>query len=341
MSAVTERKKRQKTLTAVMLAVLVAASALGGFGLYVLKEMSTVSEPLPYDSNLMTYQTSDLTSLVTADAFARDLCVGENDLALEGFELSGSACGALYAVSERKLLFARGMYDKIYPASITKLMTALLAYENGNMDDIVTISWEDLELESGSQVIGLKIGDQVRLGDLTTAMLVHSGNDAAQAIARHIGGSQQAFVSMMNERARELGATGTHFMNPSGLHDPEHYTTVYDIYLMLNEISKYESFINTSQIRVYELNYTGADGQPLSVTLDSTDRYVTGEVRPPKNVTVLGGKTGTTSMAGSCLALLTQNAYGELFVSIIVRAPDKASLYDDMNTCLSYIHSGT
>ena len=282
MSAVTERKKRQRTLTAVMLAVLVAASALGGFGLYALKEMSTVSEPLPYDSNLMTYQTSDLTSLVTADAFARDLCVGENDLALEGVELSGSACGALYAVSERKLLFARGMYDKIYPASITKLMTALLAYENGNMDDVVTISWEDLELESGSQVIGLKIGDQVRLGDLTAAMLVHSGNDAAQAIARHIGGSQQAFVSMMNDRARELGATGTHFMNPSGLHDPEHYTTVYDIYLMLNEISKYESFINTSQIRVYELNYTGADGQPLSVTLDSTDRYVTGEVRPPK-----------------------------------------------------------
>ena len=337
MSAATEKKKRIR-LTAVMLIVLAAAFALGGLGLYMLRGLSAVSEPMPYDSNRMTYQTADLTSLVTAEGFARDLCVGEKDKALEGFELSGSACGALYAVSEGKLLFARGMYDTIYPASITKLMTALLAFENGNMDDIVVINWEDLELESGSQVTGLQIGDQVRLGDLVTAMLVHSGNDAAQAIARHIGGSQQAFVKMMNERSKELGATGTHYVNASGLHDPSHYTTVYDIYLTLSEISKYEAFINTSQIRVYQLNYTGADGQPKSVTLDSTDRYVTGEVRPPKNVTILGGKTGTTAMAGSCLALLTQNAYGELFISIIVRSPDKASLYSDMNACLSYIH---
>ena len=144
---------------------------------------------------------------------------------------------------------------------------------------------------------------------------------------------------MMNKRARELGATNTHFVNPSGLHDPDHYTTVYDIYLILNEISHFEDFINTTQIRVYELTYTDAAGSPMSVTLDSTDRYITGEVQPPRNVTILGGKTGTTKAAGSCLALLTQNAYGELFISIIVRAADKTALYTDMNAFLEQIHS--
>ena len=339
MSATSETKKKRRFITAWLIMLLAGLLSVGLFSVYAYRHVSTVGTVLPYDSRSMTYHTADNTPLVTAEPFASGLCVGENDQSLEGLDLAGNALGALYDVSNRKLLFARGMHEKIYPASITKLMTALLAYENGNMDDMLTINWEDLELESGSQVIGLKIGDQVRLGDLVTAMLVHSGNDAAQAIARHIGGSQPAFVVMMNKRARQLGATGTHFMNPSGLHDEEHYTTVYDIYLMLNAIAKYESFINTSQIRVYQLNYTNAAGEAMNVTLDSTDRYVTGQVQPPKNVTILGGKTGTTSAAGNCLALLSQNAYGELFISIIVRAPDKDTLYSSMNAFLDHIHT--
>ncbi len=339
MSGTSDKKKKRTYLTIWLLMLLFGVLAVGIFGLFAYRRLSTVETVMPYDSRSMTYHTSDKTALVTADAFASDLCVGENDLSVDGLDLTGNAYGALFDVSNRRVVYAKGMHETIYPASITKLMTALLAYENGNMDDFVTISWEDLELESGSQVIGLKIGDQVKLKDLTTAMIVHSGNDAAQAIARHIAGSQPAFVVMMNKRARELGMTGTHFMNPSGLHDADHYTTVYDIYLMLNEISRYEDFINTSQIRVYELVYTNAAGERQSVTLDSTDRYVTGQVQPPKNVTILGGKTGTTSAAGNCLALLSQNAYGELFISIVVRAPDKDALYNDMNAFLTRIHS--
>ena len=339
MSAMSDSGKKRGFVTAVLIMLLIGALSVGGFGIYAYHFASTVDAAMPYDSRSMTYHTADTTSLVTADAFASGLCVGDNDLALNDLNLSGNENGALFDISNRRLLYAKGMHERIYPASITKLMTALLAYENGNMDDTITINWEDLELESGSQVVGLKIGDQVRLGDLITAMLVHSGNDAAQAIARHIGGTQPAFVVMMNKRARELGATNTHFVNPSGLHDPDHYTTVYDIYLILNEISHFEDFINTTQIRVYELTYTDAAGSPMSVTLDSTDRYITGEVQPPRNVTILGGKTGTTKAAGSCLALLTQNAYGELFISIIVRAADKTALYTDMNAFLEQIHS--
>ena len=114
-------------------------------------------------------------------------------------------------------------------------------------------------------------------------------------------------------------------------------TTVYDIYLMLQEAMTYPHFLEIAQLSSYNLTATRGD-QEVTFHLDSTDQYLTRQVTAPKNVTVLGGKTGTTSDAGSCLALLSQNAYGEPYISIVLHAANKTNLYTYMNQLLSAIN---
>ena len=174
---------------------------------------------------------------------------------------------------------------------------------------------------------------------LIHCLLVYSANDAASAIASHVGGSTEQFVEMMNSYAAQLGCTGTHFTNPHGLQDENHYTTPYDIYLMLKEALNYPEFTEITQMPSYTVNYTHSDGSAVSTTLTATDHYLTGEATAPKDVTVLGGKTGTTSNAGNCLALLSQNAYGKPFVSIVMGAPSKEVLYEEMTSLLQNINN--
>ena len=207
------------------------------------------------------------------------------------------------------------------------------------MDDVVTITQENITLEEGSQVVGFQVGDQVTMDQLVHCLLVYSGNDAASAIAEYVGGTTENFVEMMNSYARQLGCTGTHFTNPHGLQDENHYTTPYDIYLMLNEAMNYKEFTQITQMPSYTVTYTGADGESHSVSLEATDHYLTGEATPPKDVTVLGGKTGTTASAGNCLAIIIQNAFGKPFVSIVLGASSKELLYQQMNSLLQNINS--
>ncbi len=296
--------------------------------------------PIPYTNETYAYHTVGRAAMLSDSSMASRLCVGDNNVDNAGVSLrSDSEHAALFSLDDHSVLYAKGMYEKIYPASITKIMTAILALKYGNMDDTVTINWQDVSLEPGSQVVGFQIGDKVKMSELLHGLLIHSGNDCAQAIARHVAGSMDKFVEMMNEEADELGCTGTHFMNPTGLHNENHYTTVYDIYLMLNEAITNDTFVNVMQVGVYDLQYENAAGSEKHVTLDATDHYLTGETDPPKNVTVLGGKTGTTDAAGNCLAIESQNAYGQPYISIVVGAKTKDALYTDMNSLLSLINS--
>lgn len=280
-----------------------------------------------------------------ADTFAENLCVAESDRGaegkigdIEGLELPEGQMGALFDLNHQEIIYAQGLYDRVYPASITKLMTAMLALRSGRLDDTVVIQQEDLNLESGSQVCGFMVGDKVTLDQLVHCLLVYSGNDAASAIARYVGGNLSHFVDMMNDYAASLGMSGTHFENPHGLQSENHYTTPYDIYLMLNEARTYPEFLQISQMSAYTVNYQHADGSDGILTLTSTDHYLTGEATPPRDVTILGGKTGTTSDAGNCLALLSQNAYGQPYISIVMNAATKELLYEQMNFLLQQIN---
>ena len=325
------RRRRQQRMAAVLitLAVLIGAAAAGGLIIWgQFRNYTAVYEADHYNTNV--YQ---------GTLFSSDLCVTADEVTLEGFEPDKDLHAAgLFDLEEQKVLCGYKIFDKVYPASTTKIMTALLALKNGNMDDVVTVSSHATDFNWDESTCGLRTGDKVTLYDLVCGLLLHSGNDCGTAIAEHIAGSEEAFAEMMNEEAAALGATGTHFMNPHGLHDENHYTTVYDIYLMLNEALSYPKFAEVMQLSSYNLTFT-RNGEEQTIHMDSTDQYMTHQVSAPKNVTVLGGKTGTTGDAGSCLALVSQNAYGEPFISIVLHAPTKTVLYENMNQLLSQINS--
>lgn len=334
-----KRMRRKKIRnTVLLLLLLVVLCGAGGFGVYMLKG-GNFSTPVnsfnafsEFDNTLVSKEEQ------RAEGFAQNLCVVTKDVPLDSVSLDDNQSGVLLNLSDKKVLYAKGAYNKVYPASITKIMTAMLALKYGNMDDTVTISQENVTLESGSQVAGFMEGDQVTMEQLLHCLLVYSANDAASAIAEHVGGSTDKFVEMMNSFAAELGCTGTHFTNPHGLQDENHYTTPYDIYLMLKEALNYPEFTDITQMSSYTVTYKHSDGSDASTTLTATDHYLTGEATTPKDVTILGGKTGTTDKAGNCLALLSQNAYGKPFISIVMGASSKDVLYQEMTSLLQNIN---
>lgn len=335
-----KKKTGRRILLTILLLLLFAAVCAGGiFVIYTLRG-GTLYEPLQPYAVSREYP-NQLTSMEDQreDAFASDLCVVSQDVPLDNVSLGEEQEGLLLDIDNQSVMFSKGAYNRVYPASITKIMTAILALEYGNMADTVTITQEDITLEAGSQVCGFQVGDRVTMDQLLHGLLVFSGNDAASAIASHISGSQAEFVNLMNAAAQQLGCTGTNFTNPHGLQDENHYTTPYDIYLMLKEALNYPEFTEITQMGSYTLTYQHADGTAVSTVLTATDQYLTGESNPPRNVTVLGGKTGTTSTAGNCLAILSQNSYGKPFVSIVMGAASKEELYSQMNALLQNINS--
>lgn len=333
----TKKKKRNSkvSVTVVLIAVFVIALCVGVFAIYMLQKSKSLDMTMAYDQQDLAYEQVVNHDIQTTEGFTSNLCVMGGDVANSNIAMEGNSIGGLFNLDANEVVFSKSACDRVYPASITKIMTAILAEKYGNMDDVVTITAEDVTLESGSQVVGFEVGDMVTMKELYHGLLIHSGNDAAMAIARHVGGTVEEFVSMMNQEAHMLGCFNTHFMNPSGLHDASHYTSVYDVYLMLNEAINYPLFSQVMQLSVYNLSYTKADGTAVSINLDSTDKYLTKEKDAPKGITVLGGKTGTTSIAGNCLALVSQNSYGEPHVSIVLRATTKESLYNQMNMLLA------
>lgn len=334
-----KKKRRKRVLGTLLLLILLVLISTGTLFLIYTLRGGTFSRPLkPYSADAEFANTLGEKENLKAVPFAADLCVASGKERLDSVSLESGQAGVLFDLSNHKVLHAERVYEKIYPASITKIMTSMLAMKYGDMNATVTISQENVTLEEGSQVCGFQPGDRLTLGQLVNCLLVYSGNDAASAIAEHIGGSTADFVDMMNRYAAQLGCTGTSFTNPHGLQDENHYTTPYDIYLMLNEALKYPQFTEITQMPSYTVNYERADGTPVTTTLLATDHYLTGEAVPPKDVTILGGKTGTTSAAGNCLAILTQNAYGKPFVSIVTGAGTKELLYQEMNSLLQHIN---
>ena len=223
----------------------------------------------------------------------------------------------------------------MYPASTTKILTAYLAITQANPDDTVTISEHAADQSSDSSVCGMRAGDRIKLSDLLYGLMLKSGNDAAVAIAEHISGSEEAFAELMNETARSFGATNSHFVNANGLHDEDHYTCVYDLYLIFAHAIEEDFFMQLIQTTSYTVYYTDASGTQASQTWTNTNKYLNGEVTQPDGITVLGGKTGTTNAAGYCLLLLSNHDKKEPVISVILKSDGRSNLYYVMNQVLA------
>lgn len=275
-------------------------------------------------------------SLYRGNLYAQNLCVASGDVLLDGFPGDASLHAAgLFDVNGTQVLYADRLYEQLFPASTTKIMTAYVTLKYGNLTDVVTVSQNATEFEPDAQLCGLQPGDQVTLYDLLCGLLLYSGNDNAVAIAEHLFGSVDAFAEKMNEEAWALGATNTHFVNPHGLHDENHYTTAYDLYLIFNACIKDSRFLDIISMQSYTGTLTGADGVVRTEEWIPTNYYSAGLVPVPDGIHVFGGKTGTTDEAGSCVILYNQNLAGEPYISIIMGAWDKTILYDDMSLLLS------
>lgn len=277
----------------------------------------------------------EISSVKTIPFFAQELCVSENTSAgASPAEASTAEAAGVFYPDEGTIPYAKNIYKKLYPASTTKILTALVALKHADLTDLVTVSEQAANQAGDSSVCGLKAGDQLTLEELLYGLLLESGNDAADAIAEHVSGSPQNFAALMNEEAAALGATRSHFTNPHGLHEDEHYTCVYDLYLMLNAALSYEPFQTIVHTSKHTAMYRNASGASVSQEWETTDKFLTGEVPVPEGVTVLGGKTGTTSAAGYCLALYSQNASQKPRISIVMKADSSEHLYTLMANLL-------
>lgn len=273
-----------------------------------------------------------------SDFFSSDLSLITDDLNhMSNANMTAESSLIVNTVS-KEVIYANNVYERLYPASITKIVTALVVLDNANLSDTVTVSYNASHItESGAKLCGFKEGDKVKLEDLLNCFIIYSGNDAGIAIAEHIAGSVEEFSKLMNEAAKRVGAVHSNFVNPHGLHNDDHYTTAYDLYLIFNELTKYEKFTSIINMKDYTVTYLDINNNEKTKNFVTTNRYLKGTESVPDGLTVLGGKTGTTMKAGNCLILYSKDDKGESYISLILKAEGGDSLFSQMTQLLKMI----
>ncbi len=323
-----ERNVQIKNRSRAVFLTLAAVSFLAGCG-----RTAELEHAYSFEARMSSFEEKQENGFF--EAFAADLSVVD-DTQDDGTDLTAQAA-AVFGLDGGEALFSRNAFERMNPASTTKVMTAIVALKYGTLSDLVTVTEDAVITESGSSMAGVKPGDVISLEDLLYGLLIPSGNDAANAIAVHVGGSIQGFVDMMNEEAARLGATGTHFANANGLTDPDHYTTAYDLYLMFHEALTYDVFRTIIGASAHTAIYTDGEGAEKTSTWTVGNYYMNGKKETPEGLTVFGGKTGTTKAAGYCMIMGSRTENGREFASVIMDADSRDALYEDMTKIITKI----
>ena len=273
------------------------------------------------------------------EAFAADLCIVTKDLVDdENVDMSEAIAAVLFDVNQREVIYSKNAHERMHPASLTKVLTALVAIKNSSLDTVLTASGVVNITESGAQLCGLKSGDTMTMDQALRILLMYSANDVAMLIAENVGGSVDEFLNMMNEEAHRVGATNSNFLNPHGLTQEGHYTTAYDLYLIFNEAIKYDIFNEIIHTANYQTTYYDKDGKPKELSFETSNLFLRGNYTPPENITVVGGKTGTTNAARNCLVLLSRDMGGAPYISVILSSKERDILYKEMIDLLDEIN---
>ncbi len=229
-----------------------------------------------------------------------------------------------------QVLFGKNENQQFYPASITKVMTALLVLEHCRLDEVVTFSaTATTDLESGAVALGIVEGDQLTVEQCLYGLLLKSANEIGNGLAEHVAGSISAFADMMNEKARALGCKNTNFVNPHGLNNTEHKTTPYDMALILRAALQNETFRKIDTTRTYDFPAT-KNAEARTITMGhkmmypSDSRYYEG---------IIGGKTGYTSKAGNTLVTGAERD-GVRLVAVVMKS--QGTHYSDTKAMLDY-----
>ena len=244
----------------------------------------------------------------------------------------------LMDVTNNNILYANNATETIYPASITKLMTALVAFsQNEQFTNTVEISSTAvIPVIPSAKMCGFQAGDRLQFLDLLGCMLVYSGNDTSVAVAEYISGSEAEFVALMNQTAEEMGLKSTFFCNSHGLPDDNHVTSAYDIYLIMQKLFQFEEFLGIIELDSIQVDILRKD-KLKTMSFVSTNQFLTGTYQFPEGLTLLGGKTGTTNKAGCCLTIYVQDENSNCYIAEIFGAESYEALYSCMIQLLTHI----
>lgn len=276
-------------------------------------EQSTASGTTETDSSDSETQTADTTAQADNAAVIA---------AASGAPTVTADAALLISPDSGMVLYEKNADKRCYPASTTKIMTALLTLENvTDLNEIVTAEASDFEhVTADSSTANIKEGEQVPVIDLLYALMLPSANEAAYILARHVGGTWENFVNMMNERAAELGCTGTHFSNPCGLHEDDHYSTARDLYKIAYAAMQDDTFVNISDTVQYKMSKTNLHEERIIYT---TNMLIFSSYAAYAYPYCKGIKTGHTSQAGTCFVGYAE--YGDAKLYSVVLGSDEQS----------------
>lgn len=244
-----------------------------------------------------------------------------------------SDTGILMDADTGTVLFDKGGDQQRYPASITKIMTLLVAVENSSMDEQVTFTETGVRnVAADSSNINSKIGEVMTMQDCLHALMIISANDAAAQIAEHVGGTEQNFIDMMNQRAAEIGCTNTHFTNSSGLPDENHYSSAKDMALIFREGLKNKDFRSV----IGDADYTI---QPTNMTSDKRVMHTHHPMFAPESDIYypgcIGGKTGFTNLAAHTLVTAVEQN-GTTYIAVVMHGVELSTCCLDSKALFDY-----
>lgn len=269
--------------------------------------------------------------------FSDEYCVSKNKNTDTDKVISTVAEGAgVFNINTKKVCYQKNIYEKLYPASTTKILTAYIILTENKMDEMVTISSNAASQGYDSSACGIKEGDQISVKELLHGLLLVSGNDAAVALAEHNSGNVEKFTEKMNNVALSLGATDSHFVNSSGYPNEDHYTTIYDMYMIFSKAIQINEFCELIKTSSYDAHYKDIKGNEVTQKWNNTCNYTTGINQMPEGYSVIGGKTGTSASAGFCMVLLSENSKKEKVISIVYKASTRENMYKLMGEILTY-----
>lgn len=243
-----------------------------------------------------------------------------------------------------RILYEKNAYDEAYPASTTKILTAILTLENCEMDEMVKASYKAImSVPSGGSIANIQVDEELSVENLLKCLLICSGNDAANVLAEHIGGSIDSFATMMNTRAKELGAQNTNFVNANGLHDENHYSCAYDLAIFakyaMDNLPEFRELVSTIRFRLPASNKYSTDDRYF---LNSNQLIVPNSSSSKKNYYyqyATGIKTGFTTPAKNCLVASAEKDNVSLICVILGATQDDAGVsyrYTDAKTLFEY-----
>jgi D-alanyl-D-alanine carboxypeptidase (penicillin-binding protein 5/6) len=229
------------------------------------------------------------------------------------------------------ILYQKNMHQKMYPASLTKILTGLVAVEHSSQDEKLTVSQSVFDsVPRDTANIALLPGEQITMDEALHTMFIASANDSAAAIADHVGGTIPTFVLMMNQTAREIGAVDSHFANPNGLPDPNNLTSAYDLALITRKALQSPAMMTYFGAKSYIMPATNLRPQVGYLTLHKmmkNTRY--------HDADVIAGKTGWETMSGHTLATVAQKN-GRTLICIVMKSADGSAVYTDTQALLGY-----